>query len=419
MPQLKVNKSKGPVTYPPGHQPAMVVPKGGSCCANCFPEETKISTSDGARRIKDIKIGDLVLGESNGKIILTPVLAIGKRKAKKEELIRISFDIANNSQRNKLLTTSEHPFFVCKKNEYVQAKDLRVGDELFNLDMPQIQSVLKSYSNPMKIKEVAAKMGGVLKHKYASGEMTHPVMSKEGRLSVSLNMRINNPMFNKETALLVASKKNYHELGMISWTKRQDRKWPTSIELRVVKLCEENNMPIWYCGNGSYWIKGENGSFNPDFKVHGQKKVIETWNIGFPNRRDNDWASNRKSKIEELGYKCLMLETSKKTNDELVKSIQYFLSNGIKINNILQIKDKRMVWSQIVDNNDELDVFNIQTGTENYFVKGAKMNRFILTHNCEYLKGKECTNEYYIKWNGSGNIPAPVDEFCSDWFEPK
>jgi len=39
--------------------------------------------------------------------------------------------------------------------------------------------------------------------------------------------------------------------------------------------------------------------------------------------------------------------------------------------------------------------------------------------NCEYLKGKECTNEYYIKWNGSGNIPAPIDEFCSDWWEPK
>jgi hypothetical protein len=28
-------KSKGEITYPADHKPAMVVPKGGSCCANC------------------------------------------------------------------------------------------------------------------------------------------------------------------------------------------------------------------------------------------------------------------------------------------------------------------------------------------------------------------------------------------------
>lgn len=39
--------------------------------------------------------------------------------------------------------------------------------------------------------------------------------------------------------------------------------------------------------------------------------------------------------------------------------------------------------------------------------------------NCEYLSKGVCTNKYYIKWNGSGNIPAPVDEYCSDWYEPK
>jgi hypothetical protein len=38
---------------------------------------------------------------------------------------------------------------------------------------------------------------------------------------------------------------------------------------------------------------------------------------------------------------------------------------------------------------------------------------------CEYFNGTECTNEYYIKWNGSGKIPLPPDEFCSDWFENK
>jgi hypothetical protein len=39
--------------------------------------------------------------------------------------------------------------------------------------------------------------------------------------------------------------------------------------------------------------------------------------------------------------------------------------------------------------------------------------------SCEYLKAGECTNEYFIKWNGSGKLPAPPDEYCSDWYEPR
>lgn len=38
--------------------------------------------------------------------------------------------------------------------------------------------------------------------------------------------------------------------------------------------------------------------------------------------------------------------------------------------------------------------------------------------SCEYLKnGNECSNEYFIKWNGSSKLPAPADEYCSDWYE--
>lgn len=418
--KLKIKKSENKATYPPDHKAGMRVTKGGSMCANCFPKDTRISTSKGAVKITDIKIGDLVLGELNGKIVLTPVLAIGNRKAKKDELIRISFEIENNKQRNKLVTTLEHPFFVCKKNKYVEAKDLKVGDELYHLDMPQIHSILKAFNNPMSNKETAKKVSNAFKKLYAEGIMKPRVLSAEAKKRMSEDMKINNPMFNRETALLVASKKNYHELGTISWTKRQDRKWPTSIELRVLKLCEKNNLPIWYCGDGSYWIKGGTRNFNPDFKIRGQKKIIEAWNLGFPNKRDYKWAASRKKQIEETGYKCLMLEISKnKTDDELLGLIQNFLSNGIKIKEVLPISQKRMVWSQIVDKNNELEVFNIQTGTGNYFVKGIKMHRYVLVHNCEYVNGQKCTNPYFIKWNGSDIIPEPTDEYCSDYWEAK
>lgn len=40
---------------------------------------------------------------------------------------------------------------------------------------------------------------------------------------------------------------------------------------------------------------------------------------------------------------------------------------------------------------------------------------------CRYLASnrKDCTNKYFIKWNGSNVIPAPIDQYCSDWFEEK
>jgi broad specificity phosphatase PhoE len=41
--------------------------------------------------------------------------------------------------------------------------------------------------------------------------------------------------------------------------------------------------------------------------------------------------------------------------------------------------------------------------------------------NCEYLGNdkKSCTEENFIKWNGSEIIPGKIDEYCSDWYEPK
>lgn len=42
--------------------------------------------------------------------------------------------------------------------------------------------------------------------------------------------------------------------------------------------------------------------------------------------------------------------------------------------------------------------------------------------NCEYLKDAEqglCGNPYFVQWNGSDKIPAPVEEYCSDWYEPE
>lgn len=41
--------------------------------------------------------------------------------------------------------------------------------------------------------------------------------------------------------------------------------------------------------------------------------------------------------------------------------------------------------------------------------------------SCEYLADNktDCTSEHFQKWNGSPVIPGPIDEYCSDWYEPE
>jgi len=40
--------------------------------------------------------------------------------------------------------------------------------------------------------------------------------------------------------------------------------------------------------------------------------------------------------------------------------------------------------------------------------------------NCKYFDGKDsCVNKYFIKWNGTGKLPAPANEYCSDWYRER
>jgi hypothetical protein len=36
---------------------------------------------------------------------------------------------------------------------------------------------------------------------------------------------------------------------------------------------------------------------------------------------------------------------------------------------------------------------------------------------CEYVDGQKCRNEHFVEWLGSNRIPAPVAEYCCDFFE--
>jgi hypothetical protein len=38
---------------------------------------------------------------------------------------------------------------------------------------------------------------------------------------------------------------------------------------------------------------------------------------------------------------------------------------------------------------------------------------------CEYVDVQDCTNDIFIKWNGSSVIPEATNSYCCDMFEAK
>lgn len=41
--------------------------------------------------------------------------------------------------------------------------------------------------------------------------------------------------------------------------------------------------------------------------------------------------------------------------------------------------------------------------------------------NCKYVSQdkKQCSNTYFIQFNGSNKLPYPANSMCSDWWEGK
>ena len=99
----------------------------------CLIGDTKIATDHGTLRIADIvnKKLDVKVKSYNidtGEIEYKPINSYQKY-ANNEELVEIGYPYHGNSfRKNRIVCTLDHKFFT--NNKYVEAKDLRVGDEV-------------------------------------------------------------------------------------------------------------------------------------------------------------------------------------------------------------------------------------------------------------------------------------------------
>lgn len=111
-------------------------------CWYCLVKNSKISTPKGVKNIQDFQKGDEVLSYdfNNKKIVQDKIKKVFKREV--NEIIRIKLDRSGFGESH-IFVTSEHLFYTTE-NQWVKAKDLQTGMELFELR----KYIHMLYSNP-------------------------------------------------------------------------------------------------------------------------------------------------------------------------------------------------------------------------------------------------------------------------------
>lgn len=112
-------------------------------CWFCFHENTKITTINGVKKIKDIKTEDIILTlDEKENIVKTNVDNVIVNEVDINDILKLSFD------KTDIITTKNHPFYV-KNKGWVNAEDLKLNDIIISLSKNQVNSFYMKENNPM------------------------------------------------------------------------------------------------------------------------------------------------------------------------------------------------------------------------------------------------------------------------------
>ncbi len=349
-------------------------------CGYCLIPNTRIYSENGTKKAKDIKIGERILGKgSKGELELQVVQDIFRREVSGLEIIKITFDHGIS-----LFVTKEHPIYSIDRGQYVRAKELQIDELIDRLPRETYLSWKMKNYNPMKDKNIVKKVADSVRKGYGSGKIKPYLRTEEWRKNQSNCKKIHNPMFDPE--IVVKNMKSHKHR-------------PSGLEKIAINEFEMNNLPIEYVGNAKLWIGNKIKKFrNPDFKVIGQKKIIELYDPTYMDR-DERWSEERKIFFKNFGWECLMLDVNgriyQKNNNgrnNMIDRVNRFITNGTRVTSISKVSNPKQLvrmGARRIKNcrhNEgfkhypecyQLTVYNFRTSNHNYYANG------ILAHNCD------------------------------------
>jgi hypothetical protein len=297
---------------------------------------TKVNTPTGSKRFSELNVGDEVLGfnEITGKIEPTKIIKMGNRES--DYIFKIRY-LKPNGNEGSIFCTGEHPWLV--NGVWKRTDVLSTSDEIY-------------WASPHSLANMFQR-----EEQYERTSVRQTENNIFTRPDVRRKLSENNCM--KRPRIVEKAYRNR--------TKNGKKSLP---EVKFINFCKDNNLPVKFVGHGDFWVNGK----NPDFKVIGEKKIIEVTNYNYLNRNES-WAEDVIKHYSKSNFKAKVVFFDKNCKNMMVNSreISDFVLNGVKILSVEHVDE----WK----NNRKIDkiktVWNIHCEPHNnYFVNG------LLSHNC-------------------------------------
>lgn len=349
----------------------------------CLTSNNIIATPNGYTAISELQPGDEVWAWNGTEIVKNKVKNNIRSTVHYSKLIKLDFGL-----RKTITCTNDHIWWSAD-NRPIEAQDLAPGMEL----LCATKNEFKSFNNVGKqewMKQLAA----------ATVRNTNATQNIHANLPQNQKGYKHGDAFKDKVSQ--ASKRNWSNPEYVkNWQAGMEgasEKRPTKIEKVFIDLFESNNVDAKYVGNGSFWVNCENGAkLNPDFKIDGQRKLIEVYDSNLPhfmmNRSTEGWMIKRKQQFASKGYDVMFIEINEA--QKCLSEVQRFIHNGIELKSSHPITDKRDLRGFEREGNDvAVYDLSLEEGANIFFVQR------VMSHNCgsaiassslatEWIKGQK------------------------------
>lgn len=166
-------------------------------------------------------------------------------------------------------------------------------------------------NNPMRNKESSLKQSE-----------TRKILFKEGKLNRyfmrNLSDEQKQEMAEKHSIQMKErwKDKDYRDKVITNWLKATQNQ-PSSYEKKFDEICQENNLPFRYVGNGAFLLGGK----NPDF-INVEKKICIEVFASFMKKKEfgsvENWMKIREEHFGKYGYKVIFFNEKEYSNKDYI-----------------------------------------------------------------------------------------------------
>jgi NifU-like protein involved in Fe-S cluster formation len=357
----------------------------------CLGSNTPVATPKGYRDICDLKPGDGVWAWDGVQVVKGIVKQTVKRRVDWTQLVRLQFE-----HGRPVFCTSDHVWWTAD-NRPILTQDLHEDEELLCMT----ESELRSINNVRQRSDFRQRASERMKRLNVVIDRSklpqNNVGFKKSEVSKHRSSLASKAMWQDVTYV-----KNW-EAGMMGALSTR----PTQLEHKFIDMFERSGIDVRYVGNGDFWVNVSTGErLNPDFKVNGQRKLLEVYTDRMPvhmeNRSTPEWMLKKKQAYASKGFDVMFIDV--KELDRCLPDVQRFIHNGIPVTSITRIGSDKRQLRGLERDGDEVIVYDLllEEGANIFFVQRA------MSHNCgsaiassslatEWLKGKTVDQAETIK----------------------